>query len=106
MADARRAGAGAGEPGGTGCRYAAPCPESRCGAGRGRGYRIRAYPGGCRRPGAAPGVGAVPMTAMPWVAAVAAVALLLGLVLALLGRGMRQRRGLGAGKTVSLDKVT
>ena len=46
------------------------------------------------------------MTATPWVAAVAVLGLLLGLVLVLLGRGMRQRRGLGAGRTVSLDKVT
>jgi CRISPR-associated exonuclease Cas4 len=31
---------------------------------------------------------------------------LLGLWLMLVGRGMRQRRGLGGGKTVSLDRVT
>jgi CRISPR-associated exonuclease Cas4 len=35
-----------------------------------------------------------------------AVAAVLGLLLMLAGRGMRQRRGLGGGKTVSLDKVT
>jgi len=46
------------------------------------------------------------MTATAWVAAGAVLALLLGLVLALLGRRMRQRRGLGGGKTVSLDRVT
>ena len=34
------------------------------------------------------------------------LALLLGLVLMFLGRGMRLRRGLGGGKTVSLDRVT
>jgi CRISPR-associated exonuclease Cas4 len=38
------------------------------------------------------------MTATPWIAVAA--------VLMLLGRGMRQRRGLGGGKTVSLDRVT
>jgi hypothetical protein len=34
------------------------------------------------------------------------LALLLGLLLIVVGRGMRQRRGLGGGKTVSLDGVT
>jgi len=34
------------------------------------------------------------------------LALWLGLWLMLAGRGMRQRRGLGGGKTVSLDRVT
>ena len=33
-------------------------------------------------------------------------ALLLGLVLVLVGRGVRQRRGLGEGRTVALDNVT
>jgi CRISPR-associated exonuclease Cas4 len=46
------------------------------------------------------------MTATPGVAAVAVLALLLGLVLVLAGRGLRRRRGLGAGRTVSLDRVT
>ena len=46
------------------------------------------------------------MTEMAWIAVAAVLALLLGLVLMLLGRGMRQRRGLGGGKTVSLDRVT
>jgi CRISPR-associated exonuclease Cas4 len=32
--------------------------------------------------------------------------LLLGLVLILAGRGMRRRRGLASGQTVSLDRVT
>jgi CRISPR-associated exonuclease Cas4 len=41
-----------------------------------------------------------------WIAAVALAALVLGLVMILGGRGMRQRRGLGAGKTVALDTVT
>ena len=41
-----------------------------------------------------------------WLAAGAALALVLGLVLVLAGRGMRRRRGLGDGKTVSLDRVT
>jgi CRISPR-associated exonuclease Cas4 len=42
---------------------------------------------------------------MPWMVALAAIALLAGLLLVLLGRSMRQRRGLGAGRTVSLDRV-
>jgi CRISPR-associated exonuclease Cas4 len=46
------------------------------------------------------------MIPLPWLASGAALALLLGLALALLGRGMRQRRGLGAGRTVALDNVT
>jgi CRISPR-associated exonuclease Cas4 len=41
-----------------------------------------------------------------WIAVTAALTLLLGLWLMLRGRGMRQRRGLGGGKTVSLDRVT
>ena len=41
-----------------------------------------------------------------WIALAAVLALLLGLWLMLAGRGMRQRRGLGGGKTVSLDRVT
>jgi hypothetical protein len=40
------------------------------------------------------------------ITAAAVLALLVGLWLTLLGRGMRQRRGLGGGKNVSLDKVT
>jgi CRISPR-associated exonuclease Cas4 len=47
------------------------------------------------------------MNALPgWLAAAVALALLLGLVLLLGGRGMRRRRGLGGGKTISLDQVT
>ncbi len=41
-----------------------------------------------------------------WIALVAVLALLLGLWLMLAGRGMRKRRGLGGGKTLSLDRVT
>ena len=41
-----------------------------------------------------------------WIAVAAFLALLLGLWLLLVGRGMRRRRGLGGGKTVSLDRVT
>jgi CRISPR-associated exonuclease Cas4 len=41
-----------------------------------------------------------------WIMAGAVLALLLGLLLMLLGRGIRRRRGLGGGKTVSLDRVT
>ena len=41
-----------------------------------------------------------------WIALGAFLALLLGLGLVLAGRGMRLRRGLGGGKTVSLDNIT
>jgi CRISPR-associated exonuclease Cas4 len=41
-----------------------------------------------------------------WIAVAAVLALLLGLWLMLAGRGMRRRRGLSGGKTVSLDRVT
>ena len=41
-----------------------------------------------------------------WVAAGAVLALVLGLLLILGGRGLRWRLGLGEGKTVSLDRVT
>ncbi len=41
-----------------------------------------------------------------WIAVAAGLALLLGLWLIVSGRGIRQRRGLGGGKTVSLDRVT
>jgi CRISPR-associated exonuclease Cas4 len=46
------------------------------------------------------------MMATPWVAIGAMLALVLGLLLVLGGRGMRRRRGLAGGKTVSLDNVT
>jgi CRISPR-associated exonuclease Cas4 len=45
------------------------------------------------------------MTPVGWIAAGAELALLVGLVLVLGGRGMRARRGLGGGKTVSLDRI-
>jgi CRISPR-associated exonuclease Cas4 len=41
-----------------------------------------------------------------WIALAAVLCLLLGLWLMRARRGMRQRRGLGGGKTVSLDRVT
>jgi len=41
-----------------------------------------------------------------WIALAAVLVLVLGLWLMLAGRGMRLRRGLGDGKTVSLDRVT
>ena len=40
------------------------------------------------------------------IAVAAFLALLLGLVLVLVGGSMRRRRGLGSGRTVSLDRVT
>lgn len=47
------------------------------------------------------------MTGLPgWITAGAILVLLLGVLLMRLGRGMRRRRGLGSGKTVSLDNVT
>ncbi len=46
------------------------------------------------------------MMATPWVAVSAVLVLVLGLLLMLGGQGMRRRRGLGGGKTVSLDRVT
>ena len=44
--------------------------------------------------------------ATPWMAVAALLGLLLGLGLLLAGRGIRHRRGLGDGVTLSLDKVT
>lgn len=41
-----------------------------------------------------------------WIVAGAVLALLLGLWLTLAGRGMRLRRGLGGGETLSLDRMT
>ncbi len=41
-----------------------------------------------------------------WLAVAGVMALLLGLSLMLAGQGLRRRRGLGDGKTVSLDQVT
>jgi CRISPR-associated exonuclease Cas4 len=46
------------------------------------------------------------MTDMAWVIAVAVLALLAGLVLIAGGGRLRQRFGLGAGRTVALDNVT
>jgi CRISPR-associated exonuclease Cas4 len=41
-----------------------------------------------------------------WIVLGAALAVLAGFLLLLLGRGIRRRRGLGGGRTVSLDRVT
>jgi CRISPR-associated exonuclease Cas4 len=41
-----------------------------------------------------------------WIALAGGMALALGLWLMLTGRDMRRRRGLGSGKTVSLDRLT
>jgi CRISPR-associated exonuclease Cas4 len=43
---------------------------------------------------------------MTGMASLAAAALLVGLLLVLLGRSLRRRRGLGEGQTVALDSVT
>jgi CRISPR-associated exonuclease Cas4 len=51
-------------------------------------------------------MGGVPMTGVPWLTAIAAMALVLGLVLILGGQGLRQRRGLGQGRTVALGNIT
>jgi CRISPR-associated exonuclease Cas4 len=45
------------------------------------------------------------LMATPWMLGLTAATLLLGLLLLALGKGIRQRRGLGAGRTVSLDRV-
>ena len=60
-----------------------------------------------RRLGRAPGAPAgMAMTPAGWIVGAAVLALLVGLVLVLTSRGMRQRRGLGQGQTVALDNVT
>jgi CRISPR-associated exonuclease Cas4 len=46
------------------------------------------------------------MMTQPWVIASIGLAGAIGLILLLLGRSLRQRRGLGAGQTVSLDDLT
>jgi hypothetical protein len=46
------------------------------------------------------------MTVAAWIATGAVLTLVLGLVLVMVGWGMRRRRGLGGGKTVALDNVT
>jgi len=51
-------------------------------------------------------VGVFQVIGVPWIGALAVLALLIGLLLILAGRGMRHRRGLGGGRTVSLDRVT
>ena len=62
--------------------------------------------GRCGGRGAAP-AGLVAVMILPaWIALAALLTLAIGLWLMLAGRGMRQRRGLGGGKTVSLDRVT
>src|SRR4051812_49069312 len=98
--------AGAGESGGPGRGQPAPCREGGGGAGRGRLHRHRAIPGRDRPAGAAPALGALPMTDTPLIAAITVLGLLLGLLLMLAGRRLRRRRGLGEGRTVSLDRVT
>jgi hypothetical protein len=50
--------------------------------------------------------GAVTAAIRAGIAAGVGLALLLGLVLMLAGLGLRQRRGLGGGRTVSLDRMT
>jgi CRISPR-associated exonuclease Cas4 len=46
------------------------------------------------------------MSPAGWVTAGAVLALAFGLVLLVAGRNMRLHRGLGGGKTVSLDRLT
>src|SRR5271166_319858 len=107
MVIAIRAGAAARYAGCNGCRYATSRAEGGGGADRGQLGHAGAVSdrfGGCVT---APGAMVVVMS-LPagWIAVAAVLALLLGLWLILAGRGMRQRRGLGGGKTVSLDRVT
>ncbi len=86
----------------------ATSPAEGCGgAGRGRFDHAGAVSG--RSGGhSAPTAALVVVMNVPagWIALGAFLALLLGLWLMLAGRGMRQCRGLGSGKTVSLDRVT
>jgi CRISPR-associated exonuclease Cas4 len=46
------------------------------------------------------------MSGTPWMAVIAALALLLGMVLVFGGGRMRRHHGLGSGKTVALDNLT
>ena len=46
------------------------------------------------------------MIDVQWAATLTLLSLLMGLLLIATGRGMRHRRGLGAGRTVSLDRMT
>ena len=87
--------------------HAASRTEGGGGAGRGRLDHAGAGSGRPGGRGAAPAALVVVMS-LPagWIAVAAVLALLLGLWLVLAGRGMRRRRGLGGGKTVSLDRVT
>src|SRR5947209_5171432 len=100
MAAAIRAGHALREPGGDGCGQPVSCQQS----GRGAGGCLVHLAGASTRhryPAGSPAVGALPMT-LPaeWIAAAAALALVLGLLLVLAGRGLRQRQGLGEGRTI------
>src|SRR5438067_12466076 len=109
MAAAIRAGPGPRQSGGPRRRHPPP---------RRQGVRRAARRGGdpprpiaaAGRPGAAAPVGAATMKLVPltdgWSLAAVAAALVLGLLLALGGRGLRRRLGLGPGRTVALDNVT
>src|ERR1700722_6095865 len=103
MASPVRAGVGAGESGRLGGGRPAPRQEGPGRACGGRGHRPGQNPG-YRRPGAPGGTVAGLAMTIPggWIVAGAALVLAVGLVLMLAGRGMRLRRGLGGGKTVSL----
>src|SRR5262245_905781 len=98
-------GASGRQPGLARCRRAAPCPQGHGRAGGARG-ELAGPAVGARRPGAAPPVGAATMTLpVEWLAA-ALAALALGLLLAMGGRSLRRRLGLGPGRTLSLDSLT
>src|SRR4051812_20679838 len=101
MAASVRHGAGAGQRGGFGCRDAASRAEGDGGACRGRLDHAGAVPGRSGGRGARPAALVVVMSVPTgWIALAAVLALLAGLWLMVAGRGMRQRRGLGGGKTV------
>ena len=95
------------EPGGFGRGYAASWQEGRRGADSRRLDHAGAVSGHSGGRGAPPAALVVVMS-LPtgWIAGGAVAALLLGLVMVLGGQGMRRRRGLGGGKSVSLDRVT
>src|SRR5437016_125811 len=100
MAAAIRAGPQPAEPGGARCGHPSSCGQGVRRAARRLGDPPRPAAVACRAGAAAP-VGAATMKLVPltdgWSLAAVAAALVLGLLLALGGRGLRRRLGLGPG---------